>query len=322
MKRYRAIMSAVLLSLICFACGDSGKGGGGKDVKAIVEINGRAYTVSDLWNYSSATIWEIGASDMNNTSVKNAISQGFVEHKLLLEEAERRGITTRHDDHQNKLSQQLLTAQGAKELRAITGRYDINANELAKLAEERLIVDELVRNITLNIGNITEEELRKLYESKTKGVPVGNVARIRHIFTTDKIKAQKVIEELGAGITFSEVARKYSDGAEKTDGGDLGFIRESNYPEFFVAAFKLSPGAVSRIVESEYGYHIFRMDERADVTRTSFANMKPLLIAELYTVKRQSMMEDFINALRSKADIRYLDDFNFNEFLSATKSKR
>jgi parvulin-like peptidyl-prolyl isomerase len=202
----------------------------------------------------------------------------------------------------------LSTRQGAQELKAITGRYYINAMQVARLAEEQLIVNELFSTL-IGKGYITEGELRRFYESKELPQNIVGEAHIMHIFTRDNATAQKAAQELAGGIIFSEVARKYSEGTERSIGGDLGYIKESEFPEFFSVAFTLKEGEVSHVIQTEYGYHIFKMVNYATARRNSYNNLKPALLAELYTVKRQENIRELLNALHNNANIQYLSNF-------------
>lgn len=284
----------------------------GTPAKNIVRINGQTYTTVDLWDFANVILWEMEPKDLDNDAVKDKILQSFIEHKLMLEEAGKRGITARYDS-QPALFAQLTTDDGAKELKAITGRYDIDAEKVAKLAGERLVVDELYQLIAKNMGYITEDELKKYYNTKMVNSSPAGIAHILHIFTTDYESAQAAAQELASGIIFSEVARKYSEGPEKAQGGDLGYIKETEFPEFFAKAFTLKEGEVSEVVHSEYGYHIFKMVQYAKPSRDSFSNMQQSLLAELYVIKRQETIQEFINALNNNADIQYLNDFTLAE---------
>lgn len=66
------------------------------------------------------------------------------------------------------------------------------------------------------------------------------------------------------GEDFGDVAREVStDQATAGNGGDLGwFVREAMVEPFAEAAFSLEPGAISEPVESEFGWHVIRVDER------------------------------------------------------------
>ena len=71
--------------------------------------------------------------------------------------------------------------------------------------------------------------------------------------------AEQILKELKSGKDFAELARQHSNGPSGPKGGDLGrFTRGQMDPEFDEAVFKLKPGAVSDIVETQFGYHIIK----------------------------------------------------------------
>jgi len=71
--------------------------------------------------------------------------------------------------------------------------------------------------------------------------------------------AEQILKDLKSGKDFAELARQHSDGPSGPKGGDLGrFTRGQMVPEFDKAVFKLKPGTVSDIVETQFGYHIIK----------------------------------------------------------------
>jgi parvulin-like peptidyl-prolyl isomerase len=79
-----------------------------------------------------------------------------------------------------------------------------------------------------------------------------------------KAKAEDVLKRLRAGGDFNALAKEFSvDTSNKDQGGDLGwFGRGMMVKPFEDAAFALKPGELSGIVETQFGYHIIKLEER------------------------------------------------------------
>lgn len=85
-----------------------------------------------------------------------------------------------------------------------------------------------------------------------------------------RVKAESLLAQLKSGTDFEKLAKRESmDPLTRETGGDLGWARrDQNLPEFDVWLFgnqfqlPLSPGQLSPVVETPYGYHIIRVDRR------------------------------------------------------------
>jgi peptidyl-prolyl cis-trans isomerase SurA len=77
-----------------------------------------------------------------------------------------------------------------------------------------------------------------------------------------RAKAESLLVEIRAGADFEQVARRESmDESTKESGGDLGWTRrDQTVPEFDRMLFRLAPGQVSPVVETQYGFHIIKVE--------------------------------------------------------------
>jgi peptidyl-prolyl cis-trans isomerase C len=112
--------------------------------------------------------------------------------------------------------------------------------------------------------------------------------RARHILIEGltpeaKAKADKLLEELKAGADFNELASTHSsDKASAVKGGDLGFFAQGKMVKAFndVAFALKKPGDLSAVIETQFGYHIIRLDERRAEGVRSFDEVRAVLKSE------------------------------------------
>lgn len=121
---------------------------------------------------------------------------------------------------------------------------------------------------------LTPDQIRARFEQDQPGLEV----RARHVLlqvapdatpqARDSVRAQ--IEDIraraAAGEDFAALASEYSqDPGSAQQGGDLGFFRRgAMVEEFGDAAFALAPGEVSPVVQTPFGYHVIKAEERRE----------------------------------------------------------
>lgn len=139
------------------------------------------------------------------------------------------------------------------------------------------------------------DELRALYDQRSKEFNAGESVRARHILFSlgsgeeESVeqaaleKAKQTLERIRAGEDFADLARELSeDVGSKEQGGDLGFFERGQMVKAFEeAAFALEPGTVSEPIRSPFGYHLIKVEERREPMHRTFEEVQEELARDL-----------------------------------------
>ncbi len=214
--------------------------------------------------------------------------------KLLLAQAQLDSITVTETEVENRLNQQIevFTQRiGSKEkLEKYFQKSLIEIkDEFREDIKKSMITQRMQGKITEHI-RVTPSEVRYFYKSLPKdSLPeVPAELEIQQIVVKPKItvaekerirkRLREFRERILNGESFSTLAVLYSeDPGSAAKGGELGYtVRTSLVPEFANAAFNLKPGKISKIVETEYGFHIIKLiDRQGERINVSHILLKP-----------------------------------------------
>ncbi len=154
-------------------------------------------------------------------------------------------------------------------------------------------------------ANVTDEAAQQLYDERIGSAEPEAEVRARHILVETEDEARAVIEKLDGGADFAELAQQESTGPSAANGGDLGFFsREQMVAPFAEAAFALEPGSVSDPVQTQFGWHVIKVEEKRDREPPKFADVREQLKSTLIRQQLQQRMSD----LRGAASVEILDE--------------
>jgi peptidyl-prolyl cis-trans isomerase SurA len=244
------------------------------------------------------------------------IFQSMVTEKIIYAKAVQDSIIVTEDEINRELDSRIanLAAQLGSE-QALTEVYGMSLARIRILLredlEKRLKADKLKRRQFRGGVSISDREVREFFQTYRDSLPsvpdeyeISRIFIVRSVSEAEKqqarFEAQKILDSLRLGADFSDMARKYShDSLSAIQGGDLGIARKGMFvPEFETAAFALNPGEISGLVETEYGVHIIKLNEKIGET----IRTQHILIT--YPRLESSDFEtiSFLNDLKSKIE--------------------
>ena len=131
-------------------------------------------------------------------------------------------------------------------------------------------------------------------------------AHVRHILVKDEKLAKEIHEKVTKGGDFKALAKEHSiDPGSKDKGGDLGFILKTQVvPQFGNVAFALEKkGDIAKPVQSQFGWHVIKLEEKRPRTLPPFKDVKGRIKEVLWQKKAQELIEK----LRKTAKVEFVD---------------
>jgi parvulin-like peptidyl-prolyl isomerase len=227
----------------------------------------------------------------------------MIERKLLAQEARRSGIKISEEE----LTQAISEIKKDYPVNAFGERLGLRGMSLedwkVRLGE-KLLAEKMIRNHLNYQGEIKENEVRKYYETHLSLFQIPQRVRARQIIVADGEEAIQILKRLKKGESFEKLAKEKSLGPERIQGGDLGYFRQGERPSEFDPLFSMEVGAISDVIKSPYGYHIFKLEEKSDPRVITFEEARPTIIKELRKQKGEEEFQKWLKGLKGRAKLR------------------
>lgn len=238
----------------------------------------------------------------------------FLTYYLLNREVEEKGIEMTEEDKAEFFDDhiELIMAQNSwNEQQLLQELQQQNIQSLEAYQEmflERNEEDMLIfalQDETVGSIEITEEEMQEYYDNNQSRFEIEAGSAVRHIILDSQEAAEAALARLNAGEDFAELAREVSTGPSAESGGELGLVNENTQFDatFKEAALALEAGEISEVVQTDFGYHIIKVDEKVEAGLRDFSEVKDQIESILLERKRQDIWQDYVEELKEKAEV-------------------
>ena len=141
-------------------------------------------------------------------------------------------------------------------------------------------------------GFPSTETVEKAYEQAISVLDKAEEFNASHILLDTEIDALKVLELLESGENFSEIAQRKSTGPSGANGGQLGWFGIGQMvPEFETAVMVLEVGKLSRPVQTQFGWHIIKLNDRRLKPLPTIEELQPELLQKLSQARIDKLVE-------------------------------
>jgi peptidyl-prolyl cis-trans isomerase C len=315
---------------ICFAGISTGSSEAKKEIKKkdrniVAKVNGQPIYEDQLDPYvkkSLKSFQKYGAG-RNTTALVKRLKKRALEtvigQELILQESQKMTVPDIEEKIDKKLEAMKRRYSSDEHFEKRLQAQHMTEKDLKESLKKQVYLDEYLKMKSISNPEVSEEEIRRFYDKNPGAYHREETVKASHILITagkdadpeykDKAReqAEKIRKDIIDGKDFAEMAKEYSEDGKAPVGGDLGYIRRGYMPsEFDTVAFTLENGAVSDIVETEYGYHIIKVDDHIHEGIAPFKDVKDFIGKFLQERLSQQKRASHIKELREKADIEIL----------------
>ncbi|MBK8726455.1 MAG: peptidylprolyl isomerase [Holophagaceae bacterium] len=246
--------------------------------------------------------------------------QGLIDAFLVQDKADDLGIRI-PDDYLKSVIEDIKKQNNlptdADLERALRGSAGIGLAEYTKRQKQGILQQEVLRREVFSKVAIEDQELRAYYEDHKDEYKVPSRLRIRELVIPKggtpaeqqaaKAKVDLVRAEIAKGSSFEELVKQHSESLSRTTGGDLGWMDKGLLrPDLEKAAYGLKPGQVAGPLDSDKDTSFIQLiDAQIDGARP-FAEVKDKILEKLQEPKAQNAIEQYMQGLRVRANVRFL----------------
>lgn len=282
----------------------------------IAEIGGRPVALSQFEGYVRAVSEE--DIPLVGGELKSALLEQLIEELLLLRAAEEEGIEVSPQEMQ---AMQVESSPDVEATQGEGGQEDAAGSPLD--LEAHLRIKKLMDTKILKEVEVTDEDIAAHYEQNRVYYKRPAAVDISQILVETEEQSHALLAELRADASrFEELAREHSIGPEASDGGHLGTFRRGELPTSFEdEVFDRKRGELSGIVQTDFGFHIFRVNASYPEEDLGLDQVESTIRVELLRQKSDEALALFLDDLKrrypvwidtEKLDFPYTNDSDYD----------
>jgi len=287
--------------------------------EAVARVNGEAISTAEF----DEAVKELEASagqpvpaDQRDQVLRGVLDQ-LVGYRLLVQETKARKVTVADTELDARIAEIRKQFPSEDAFKQVLTQRNLTVEKLRTDARDDLLVSKMLQAELGTKTAVTPAQVTEFYQQNPAQFQQGERVRASHILIAfpvnadaaakqaARVKAEVVLKDVKAGKDFATLAKASSqDPGSAPNGGDLGFFQQGQMvPPFDAVAFKLSPGEISDLVETTFGYHIIKVAEKQSSRTMPLDDVRPQLEQYLEGQNRQQLTQAFVESLKAKGKV-------------------
>ena len=271
---------------------------------ALIVINDQEITKADfLVEFEQSLQKDQQLSGIEREELQRSFLVQLIDRELIHGEARRLNIALTEADVEAALQGYREDYPGSS-FEEMLAERGLTLEAWREELKESLIMEKLLEQAVYSRVSVSDEEVAAYFKANRDQFDRPEQVRARQIVVADEAEGQEVLGLLRQERSFAEVAAEYSLSPDAEQGGDLGFFSRGEMPpEFDAIVFDLPVKRLSDLVKSEYGYHIFLVEEKRKAKRLNKKEASDEIRAILEGRKKEEVYLAWLQDMRARAVI-------------------
>jgi len=294
---FAAALFAAALPLSCR------KGGGEKGStlsgnEVVLRVGERTITLREFFeDYDRAKLERgITGDPQAAEALKNALVSETIKRELILKRAREKSISVQAEEVAAEIGRIRVHYPGDSFREMLAEQY-VAYDEWIERQKVRLLVEKTVDEELVNKLAISEEEARAWFAAHPELAVEPAKVRVLQILVSTEEEAKLIRSRIAKGEDFASLARERSVSPEGVTGGEMGVFSVGEVPEMMNVVFTLPVNSLSDVVQSEYGFHLFKVTETSPGRTLDYEAMKPKVTAAVRASKVDAAFPAWLQSL-------------------------
>lgn len=240
---------------------------------------------------------------------KRGLLRTMIQNKMLFQRAEEFGIPDSIDPEVGNVLEEMRKESGIPSMEVLDQYLRQQGSSLEDYRaslKQRMVIDSLLQQFVYGKLTLLNTEIEEFYKENIDRYTAKAEVELKEILFLNeeapeaelRKKAEEVLTRLRSGAPFEDLARQYSDGPTASQGGGIGSFRQGSMAApIEEVAFQLEEGAVSGIIETDYGLQIIKVVTRTPAQERPLEEVRSEISMQIYQRKAQPELQKFLNEL-------------------------
>jgi parvulin-like peptidyl-prolyl isomerase len=273
----------------------------------VAEVADQVITVQDLrqayFREGEKFGVDVETSPSPSPSIKQQLLDQLIQEEILYQEALKSGIHISEEEMEGEI-RKFKAGYSEKSFQEMMQKRHIDYEGWREVKRKRFFIHRFLEKKLFSQASVSEDRIKEYYDRHQTEFTRSEAVRVRQIVTDTLEKAESLRKRIQAGENFAHLARTLSISPDRDQEGDIGWISRGTFPKEFEICFDLKVGAVSKVIPSPYGFHVFKVMDKTPQKALTLDEARSQIDAWLKAEEREKIFQNFYQNLKKSYKVQ------------------